>query len=74
MGRTQLIEEIKEYIGSYPHESVVDYINQSDNEELKFFLWRLENDWEHFYEGFINLRTRQIFTREQLLKTYQTQN
>lgn len=70
--RAELIEEIKDYIGSNPHESVVDYMNESDDKELEFFIWRVQNDWIWYdsNERFLNLATRRLFTREQLLELY----
>jgi hypothetical protein len=73
MNRAELIEEIKEYIGT-PHESVMDYINDADDSELNFFLWRLQNNWTWFdsYEVFINTRTKQIIARDSLFSKYET--
>jgi hypothetical protein len=75
MNRSKLIEEIKEYIGE-PHESVSDYMNDSDENELRFFLWRLKNNWTWFdgRERFINAKKHAIIPRRILLAMYEAES
>lgn len=75
MNRAELIEEIKEYTGTV-HESVQDYITDSTNAELEFFLWRLKNNWCFYdsHERFIHSKTLKVLSREDLLKMYRQGN
>lgn len=73
MNRTELIEQIKEYYDGTMHESIQDYIRESNDRELKFFLWQLQNNYT-WYDGddrYINTETMEVFSRESLQKKYE---
>lgn len=74
MNRAQLIEEIEDHHGTM-HESVQDYVHDSSDEELKFFLWRLKNKW-HEYDGhdlFIHLPSCRVKSVRELKEIYQAE-
>lgn len=71
MNRTELIEEIEDHHGTM-HESITDEINDSTDEQLMFFLWRLKNNWQEYdgHDRFIHLPTCGVLSAEKLKAKY----